>query len=113
MPGPVPGIHDFTSWRAVKTWMAGTSPAMTNNAPLLLSSIPNKPRSRRRGLRQFRAGADRARHSGAAKAAIPERILRQILLVIILGEIELGRVDDLGGDGTVPFLLQLLLVHRL
>jgi hypothetical protein len=27
MPGPVPGIHDF--FVASKTWMAGTSPAMT------------------------------------------------------------------------------------
>jgi hypothetical protein len=27
VPGVVPGIHDFT---AAKTWMAGTSPAMTN-----------------------------------------------------------------------------------
>jgi hypothetical protein len=27
MPGLVPGIHVFT---AAKTWMAGTSPAMTN-----------------------------------------------------------------------------------
>src|SRR5262245_14897832 len=28
MPGLVPGIHVFLSWR--KAWMAGTSPAMTN-----------------------------------------------------------------------------------
>jgi uncharacterized protein len=28
MPGLVPGIHVFASKR--KTWMAGTSPAMTN-----------------------------------------------------------------------------------
>jgi len=27
MPGLVPGIHDFLF--AAKTWMAGTSPAMT------------------------------------------------------------------------------------
>ena len=29
MPGLVPGIHVFLSWE-VKTWMAGTSPAMTS-----------------------------------------------------------------------------------
>jgi hypothetical protein len=29
MPGPVPGIHVFFS--KAKTWMAGTSPAMTEN----------------------------------------------------------------------------------
>jgi hypothetical protein len=28
MPGFMPGIHDFAS---SKTWMAGTSPAMTKN----------------------------------------------------------------------------------
>jgi hypothetical protein len=28
MPGLVPGIHVFL-WCAAKTWMAGTSPAMT------------------------------------------------------------------------------------
>jgi hypothetical protein len=29
MPGLVPGIHVFTAFKQ-KTWMAGTSPAMTN-----------------------------------------------------------------------------------
>ncbi len=29
MRGLVPGIHAFTSLRISKTWMAGTSPAMT------------------------------------------------------------------------------------
>jgi hypothetical protein len=29
MPGPVPGIHVLTLLAAKKTWMAGTSPAMT------------------------------------------------------------------------------------
>jgi hypothetical protein len=29
MPGAMPGIHDF-SFPQWKTWMAGTSPAMTN-----------------------------------------------------------------------------------
>jgi hypothetical protein len=28
MPGLVPGIHVFTDF-AIKTWMAGTKPAMT------------------------------------------------------------------------------------
>jgi hypothetical protein len=31
MPGLVPGIHAFEQVGAVKTWMAGTSPAMTNS----------------------------------------------------------------------------------
>ena len=29
MPGLVPGIHVLPVWRQRKTWMAGTSPAMT------------------------------------------------------------------------------------
>jgi hypothetical protein len=29
MPGLVPGIHVFTAGPRRKTWMAGTSPAMT------------------------------------------------------------------------------------
>jgi hypothetical protein len=29
MPGLVPGIHTFLSSAQSKTWMAGTSPAMT------------------------------------------------------------------------------------
>jgi hypothetical protein len=29
MPGLVPGIHVFRSLQQGKTWMAGTSPAMT------------------------------------------------------------------------------------
>ncbi len=30
MPGLVPGIHVFAELEQGKTWMAGTSPAMTN-----------------------------------------------------------------------------------
>ena len=29
MLGLVPGIHDLTVWLMLKSWMAGTSPAMT------------------------------------------------------------------------------------
>jgi hypothetical protein len=29
MPGLVPGIHVLTVWQQKRTWMAGTSPAMT------------------------------------------------------------------------------------
>jgi hypothetical protein len=31
MPGLVPGIHVFAAAKQGKTWMAGTSPAMTIN----------------------------------------------------------------------------------
>jgi hypothetical protein len=30
MPALVAGIHVFTASRGIKTWMAGTSPAMTS-----------------------------------------------------------------------------------
>ena len=33
MPGLVPGIHVFMLARDLKTWMAGTSPAMTDSKP--------------------------------------------------------------------------------
>src|SRR5262249_1411459 len=61
--------------------------------------------SGRRALRQLGAGADGARHARAAEPAIAVWILRQVLLVIILGEIELRRIDDLGGDRTEALLL--------
>src|SRR5207245_1056224 len=38
MPGLVPGIHVLGFHQARKTWMAGTSPAMTKNESLLLAS---------------------------------------------------------------------------
>src|SRR6476469_3971825 len=47
------------------------------------------------------AGPDRAADAGPAEAAVPVRVLRQVLLVIILGEIERRAVEDLGGDGPV------------
>src|SRR5579859_6318995 len=52
------------------------------------------------------AGADRAADPGPAKPAIAERVLRQILLVIILGEIELRRLADFGRDGVVSRALE-------
>src|SRR5580704_294269 len=48
------------------------------------------------------ASPDRAAHAGAAKSAITVRILRQVLLVIVLGEIERRRIADLGGDRPHP-----------
>src|SRR6202035_5340737 len=56
------------------------------------------------------AGADRAGHAGAAKPAIAGRILGQILLMIVLGEIEFAGGRNLRGDGTEPLCRQRLLV---
>src|SRR5712664_4119294 len=43
-------------------------------------------------------GADDA---GAAEAAVAGGVLGEVLLVIVLGVVELGGVDDLGGDLVV------------
>src|SRR4051794_30041835 len=59
------------------------------------------------------ARADRAGHTGAAEAAIAGRILRQVLLVIILGEITLAGRRDLGGDGAEALRRQRRLIGRL
>src|ERR1051326_2383137 len=64
-------------------------------------------------LRRRHAGADRARHAGAAETAIAERILGEILLVIVLGEVELRRVEDLGRDRAIALAGQRLAKHRL
>src|SRR5262245_66417294 len=48
------------------------------------------------------SGTDRAAHAGAAEPAIAARVLRQILLMIVLGEIQRRRIEDLGGDGITP-----------
>jgi len=36
MPGLVPGIHVFKRIDSTETWMAGTSPAMTNSHTLCI-----------------------------------------------------------------------------
>jgi hypothetical protein len=44
MPGLVPGIHVFASVAWEKTWMAGTSPAMTKHDTITSFWIaPKKP----------------------------------------------------------------------
>src|SRR5688572_2098978 len=44
----------------------------------------------------------RAGDAGATVAAVSHRILRQVLLMITLGVVELRGVEDLGGDAAVP-----------
>src|ERR1051325_48808 len=43
MPGLVPGIHDFICGAAGKTWMAGTSQAMTIALPRHMAAATNRP----------------------------------------------------------------------
>src|SRR5262245_40273287 len=52
-------------------------------------------------------------HAGAADPAVAARVLGEVLLVIVLGEIEVGRVANLGGDGSVAVRLQRRLIGRL
>jgi hypothetical protein len=57
MPGLVPGIHVFFSWQP-KTWMAGTSPAMTECGGLprrhrcCISRVPNAADRMRLNVRE-------------------------------------------------------------
>src|SRR5581483_7339566 len=61
----------------------------------------------------FHAQPDRAAEARAAEAAVAVWHLRQVLLVIVLGEIELRRVEALGGDRPVAVGREHLLVGGL
>src|SRR5580704_11874772 len=74
--------------------MAGSSPAKATRGRLARLSLGRD------------AGPDRAGDAGAAESAIAERVLRQILLVVILGEIEWRRLADFGGDAAKPGALE-------
>jgi hypothetical protein len=64
----------------------------------------------RRGLVGSRRQLDRTGHTGAGQAAIAERVLGQILLVVGLGEIERPGLGDLGGDAAATVGSERLLV---
>src|SRR5208282_1666051 len=59
------------------------------------------------------AGADRTGHAGAAEPAIAGRVLGQILLMVVLGEIELAGRRNLGRDGAEAFCRERLLIGGL
>src|SRR5262249_11395413 len=59
------------------------------------------------------AHADRARNTGAAETAVTSRILGEILLMIVLGEIERARRRELGGDRAKTFRSKRAREHRL
>ena len=52
---------------------------------------------------------NRAGHARAAETAVAVRVLGQVLLVVVLGVVELGRRDDLRRDRAVAGLRQLRL----
>jgi hypothetical protein len=55
MPGLVPGIHVFGPCRDKKTWMAGTSPAMTGEVVVLNPGRALRSSLRLRGDRRYAA----------------------------------------------------------
>jgi hypothetical protein len=58
MPGLVSGIHVFTPYQESKTWMAGTSPAMTRVAAFSICHCHGMGA-------QFKPETSVCRHSGA------------------------------------------------
>src|SRR3954471_21149828 len=54
------------------------------------------------------AHANRACHAGAAQAAVAVGHLREVLLVVVLGVVELAQRRDLRGDLAVTLVLQAL-----
>ena len=52
--------------------------------------------------------ADRAADAGAAQAAVAVGHLREVLLVVVLGVVELAQLGDLGRDLAVALVLQAL-----
>src|SRR5690606_33990340 len=59
------------------------------------------------------AGSHRAGDAGPAEAAIAAGVLRQVLLVVVLGEVEGRAVDDLGRDRPEALRGERLAVGRL
>src|SRR3954463_11249564 len=62
-------------------------------------------------LRPLRCHAYRTRHTGAAKAAIAVGILRQVLLVVILGVVEGRGGLDFRGDAVIARRGETILEH--
>src|SRR5258708_502596 len=57
--------------------------------------------------------ADRAAHARAAEPAIAHRVLGEVLLVVVLGEVEGGRVENLGGNRSETPRRERLGIRRL
>src|SRR5207244_3484814 len=64
-------------------------------------------------LRYCDAGSNRAGDARSTQPAIALRVLGKVLLVVVLGEVEDGAGDDLGGDRSEAALLPLRRVRRL
>src|SRR2546429_4317906 len=53
------------------------------------------------GFASLRGSAGRARDARTADPAIAAGVLREVLLVVLLRVVKLGRLEDLGGDPAV------------
>ena len=45
-------------------------------------------------------------HTGPTESTVTARIFREVLLVVLLGKVKLGRVDYLGSNNTITMLRQ-------
>src|SRR5262249_55974189 len=75
-----------------------------------VASLVKQTRAHESGSGARSGDARRTRHAGAAVAAVAPGVLAQVLLVIALGVVELGRIQDLGGDAAVPGRAQRTLI---
>src|SRR5262245_1541771 len=79
---------------------------------MLATSLRRRSGSSLGGLRRLARHPDRTAHAGPAQATIARWVFRQILLVIVLGEVERRRIEDFRGDRTEAPGLELALVVR-
>src|SRR6266481_2068279 len=89
---------------------------MRGSSPRIASRTITRLRERRAPLSRRRGNADRTAHARAAEAAIAHRILRQILLMVVLGKMKCSRAVGIGvgrpgsasaADGIASFLLNM------
>src|SRR5436853_7186426 len=92
MPGLVPGIHVLATLPAKKTWMAGTSPAMTERISMLI----RREEARCLGLR----GIQRALCGFAAGQDRLQRVVQRLgdALVVVGREFGHGLLELITGD---------------
>src|SRR5215510_12240875 len=108
-PGRGLDLRDPTyAWRMI--------PRVKPEGRLFRKPVPSPDHVRARLFRDHAlmrgdAGADLAAHAGPAQAAIAGRVLREVLLVVILGKIERRRIEDFRRDRAKPLGAQRLLVH--
>ena len=101
----------LTGYRAVRDARAtaGWQDRRLGGSPVYVmpSERPERPDHPVRTGRSLRSGAscsvdaDRAGHARPTQTAVAPRVLRQVLLVVVLGVVEGARIEDLGRDRPV------------